>query len=122
MTIMYYNEQLYHQLSGDSEKEVTVVSKRPAILIVDDEETICDIICEELSAQGYVCDVALNAEDALVELKRRNFDVALLDIKLPGISGIGLLRTIEKCYQMTAIIMITAVKDVDAAVFTVIDT
>jgi len=93
-----------------------MVSKRPVVLIVDDEEAICDLVCEELTEEGYVCDVASNADDALAKLKRHRFDVALLDIKLPGMSGMDLLKTIAKCYQITAIVMITAVNDLNTAV------
>jgi len=93
-----------------------VVHKRPAVLIVDDDEAICDLVCEELAEQGYVCDTASNAGGALTKLKRHSFDVALLDIKLPGMSGMDLLKTIRKCYQMTAIVMITGVNDLNTAV------
>ena len=93
-----------------------MVSKRPTVLIVDDDEAICDLVCEDLAGEGYSCDVASNADDALAKLKRQSFDLALLDIKLPGMSGMDLLKTVQKCYQMTAIVMITGVNDVDTAV------
>ncbi len=93
-----------------------MVSRRPTVLIVDDEEAICDLVYEELAGEGYDCDVASNADDALAKLKRQNFDLALLDIKLPGMSGMDLLKTVQKCHQMTAIIMITGVNDVNTAV------
>jgi len=93
-----------------------VVSKRPTVLIVDDEKTICDLLCEVLGEQGYVCDVALSADDALAKLKERSFDVALLDIKMPGMSGMDLLMTIGEWHRMTPIIMITAVNDANTAV------
>ncbi len=93
-----------------------MVRRKPVVLIVDDDEEICDLVYAELTGEGYFCDVASDAEDALAKLERQSFDLALLDIKLPGISGIDLLKTIAKGYQMTAIIMITAVNDLDTAV------
>jgi len=93
-----------------------MVHKRPAVLIVDDEEAICDLVREELAGEGYVCDAASNADEALAKLKRHSFDVALLDINLPGLSGMDLLKTIEKRYPMTVTIMITAVNDLNIAV------
>lgn len=90
--------------------------ERPAVLIVDDDEEICDLICEELVEKDYVCEVSLNATDALTKLKRTRFDLALVDIKLPGMSGIDLLKVVGKCYQMTAIVMITGICDVNTAV------
>ena len=93
-----------------------MVGKGPVVLIVDDEEATCDLVCEELTEVGYVCDVASNADDALTKLKTNNFDLALLDIKLPGMSGMDLLKMIAKCYQMIKIVMMTGVYDLDTAV------
>ena len=93
-----------------------MVRREPTVLIVDDEEAICDLICEQLAEQRYLCDIASDAHKALAKLKGRRFDLVLLDINLPGISGIDLLKMIVKDYQMTAIIMMTAVNDLDTAV------
>ncbi len=93
-----------------------MASDSPSILIVDDEEEICDLVCEQLTVEGYACDVASNANDALAKLKMGSYDVALLDIKLPGMSGIDLLKIVEKSCKMTAIVMMTAVKDLGTAV------
>jgi FixJ family two-component response regulator len=88
----------------------------PTVLIVDDDEAICDLVCEDLAGEGYVCDIASNAGDAFAKLETYNYDVALLDIVLPEKSGMDILRTIHEHYQMTAVIMLTAVKDLDTAV------
>ena len=93
-----------------------MVSSRPVVLIVDDEEATRDLVCEELTEVGYVSDVASNADDALVKLKTYNFDLALLDIKLPGMSGMDLLKIIRECYRMIKIVMMTGVDDLDTAV------
>ncbi len=90
--------------------------KKPTVLIVDDEETVCDFICDGLAEEGYICDTASNADNALTILKRQSFDVVLLDIRLPGISGIDLLKTVDNCYQMTEIVVITGINDVNTAV------
>jgi DNA-binding response OmpR family regulator len=89
---------------------------KPEVLIVDDDEEICELIFEELAEKDYICEVSFNAADALAKLKRNSFDLALVDIKLPGMSGIDLLRVVGKCYQMTAIVMITGMSDVSTAV------
>lgn len=93
-----------------------MVSKRPLVLVVDDEETICDLIYEELTEAGYGCDVAPNSDEALAKLKTENFDLALLDIILPGTSGMDLLKMIGESYQMVTVIMMTGVNDLDTAV------
>jgi len=93
-----------------------VVNKRPVILIIDDEEATCNLVCEELTEEGYVCDVALNSDDTLAKLKTHNFDLALLDILLPNISGMDLLKMIRECYQTIAVVMMTGVNDLNTAV------
>ncbi len=93
-----------------------MVSEMPTVLIVDDEEAIRDFICEELTEAGYICDIASNVDEALTKLGTNNFDLALLDIKLPGMSGMDLLKMIGGLYQMIKIIMMTGVNDLNTAV------
>jgi len=91
-------------------------NETPRVLIVDDEETICELLRDELSEDGCRCTIALNADDALFELDKREFDIALLDIKLPGISGMDLLQKMRIIRKDFPVIMITAINDVDTAV------
>jgi DNA-binding NtrC family response regulator len=86
------------------------------VLIVDDEQVICDLLRDELSEQGYSCRCALKARDAVSKLRMRYFDVALVDIRLPGVSGIELLKEIRSHHHNTAVIIITAINDIDTAV------
>ncbi len=86
-----------------------------AVLIVDDEQAICELLCEALGEQGYTCQAVYNADEALSRLKESNFDVALLDIKMPGMSGIDLLVKISESYRNTAVLMMTAVTDSQTA-------
>ena len=89
---------------------------KPMILVVDDEETICDLIYDGLVEEGFTCDIASNASDALTKLERQSYDIALLDIVLPGISGVDLLKMIESRSPTTAIIMVSGMNDLQTAV------
>jgi len=93
-----------------------MVSKKPSILIVDDEQVVCDILCDELSEQGYLCATALDGSAALAKLMTQCFEAVLLDIRLPGMSGMEVLREIQSNHPNTATIIITAVNDLDTAV------
>ncbi len=93
-----------------------MVSKKPSVLIVDDEQVICDLLCKGLSERDYQCAAALDGNEALTKLAAQDFDVVLLDIRLPGMSGIEVLRKLWLNHSNTVIIMITAVNDVDTAV------
>jgi DNA-binding response OmpR family regulator len=86
------------------------------VLIVDDEQVICDLLHDELSERGYSCRYVLKAKDALSKLRMRYFDAALVDIRLPGVSGIELLKKIRLYHHNTAVIMITAINNIDTAV------
>ena len=93
-----------------------MVSPKPKILIVDDEQVVCDLLSDELNEQGYLCTTALDGKDALTKLATKDFEIALLDIRLPGMSGMEVLREIWLNHSNTAVVMITAINDVDTAV------
>ena len=93
-----------------------MVKQKPRVLIVDDEQVVCDVLYAALNGQGYQCTAVLNGNDALAKLANHKFEVVLLDIRLPGMSGIEVLREIWLNNGNTATIMITAVNDVDTAV------
>ena len=90
--------------------------EKVTVLIVDDEKMICDVLENDLSERGYECTSAQTGEDALTELRPNKYDVVLLDIRLPGISGLEVLMDIWLHHKGTATIMITGVNDVDTAV------
>ena len=85
------------------------------ILIVDDEEMIRTMQAESLEEQGYVCLTAGGADEALLLAQRHPVDLALIDINMPGRSGVQLLREIKESSPDMAAIMVTAVDDVNTA-------
>lgn len=93
-----------------------MTGKKLSVLIVDDEQVVCNLLYNELSERGCLCSIALNGHDALTQLASKDFDVVLLDIKLPGMSGMEVLSTIRSAHHNTAAIMITGVNSVDTAV------
>jgi cyclic di-GMP phosphodiesterase len=91
-------------------------SQRELLLIVDDEAAIRRLIRHRLSGEGYQCEEADSAEQALNTLKISPIALAILDIKMPGKSGIELLPEIKSGYPDTAVIMATAVNDINIAI------
>lgn len=87
--------------------------KQERILIVDDEEKARRIIRIKLSNEGYHCQEAASAEKALGELEGDLVDLVILDIRMPGKSGIQFLPEIIERYPATAVIMSTAITDAD---------
>ena len=85
------------------------------ILIADDEDMIRELINITLSKEGFTCFQAASAEEGLEIINSRQLDLALLDIMMPGRSGIDLLKDIKKVAPDTTVLMITAMNDMDTA-------
>ncbi len=88
------------------------------VLVIDDEQLVCDFIISGLTESGYMCTAATDAAIACDNISRQHFDVILLDIRLPGLSGIEMLRRGCLNLSSTVAIMITGVNDIDTAVET----
>ena len=79
------------------------------ILAVDDEPYVRDLVCRWLKGRGYACDQAASAETAWKYLKTHEVDLVVLDVNMPGRSGLELLGDIKSTYPDTAALMMTAV-------------
>ncbi len=90
--------------------------KQATILIVDDEEMVRRLLHQKLSSEGYRCEEAGGADQALYELKSKPVALVLLDIRMPGKSGAELLPEIKASYPDTAVIMATAITDTSTAI------
>ncbi|MFC1627630.1 sigma-54-dependent transcriptional regulator [Gemmatimonadota bacterium] len=91
-------------------------SNAPGILIVDDEYSVRDSLELWFQKDGYRTASAQDAGEALKLLQESSFDVALLDIKMPGVDGMELQRRIQKLDTNVTVIMITAFASVETAV------
>jgi len=89
-----------------------MASKQERILVVDDEAMVRRLLCQKLSREGYQCDEAGGADQALDRLREKPVELVILDIKMPGKSGVELLPEIKAGYPDTAVIMATALTDV----------
>jgi PAS domain S-box-containing protein len=86
------------------------------ILLVDDERDICEVLDISLSDLGYQVHTAQDGERALQIFRDINPPIVLTDIRMPGIDGIELLRTIKKESPDTEVIMLTGHGDMDLAI------
>ena len=91
---------------------------RIRILVVDDEETVRDLLQRSLEEAGYDVVAAANGEEALYEMSQREVEVVLLDVKMPGMSGLEVLGKLTTDWPDICVIMATAVADVQTAVET----
>jgi response regulator RpfG family c-di-GMP phosphodiesterase len=86
------------------------------VLIVDDDATVRDVIGVLLGEEGYVCATATSAEQGLEIARASEFHLVLCDLKMPGRDGLWLLDRIRAEQPSTAVIMLTAFGDTEAAV------
>jgi len=88
------------------------------VLVVDDEETVRILLQRVLQAAGYDAVIAADGEEALSVIANGDIDVVLLDINMPGLSGMDVLGKISTDWPNVCVIMVTAVADVQTAVAT----
>ena len=77
------------------------------ILVVDDEKDICWALENTLGDEGYHITQVNRGEDAIREVKQQSFDMAIIDVKLPGMSGIEVSRAIGQLDPRLKILMIS---------------
>src|SRR5207302_1668246 len=86
------------------------------VLIVDDEQTLVRSAKAFLADHGYEAEVAASGEKALELLERLQPDVVFADVRLPGMSGIDLLKRIREFDPVLPVIMLTAYGSIEGAV------
>lgn len=89
---------------------------RPRILIVDDERLIRWSLQQKLSSSGYAARDAGTGEDALRMLEEERPDLVLLDVRLPGIDGIEVLRRVRRADPSIVVVMLSAGDAVEHAI------
>lgn len=92
------------------------MAKAPKVLTVDDEPEICWIIKKVLGEKGFDVHTSFDGERGLEMAKAINPDVVLLDLKLPGMSGLETLRLLKESLKKIPVIILSAFDDITAAV------
>jgi len=88
----------------------------PYCLVVDDEERLRQVLTHVMRRDGFQCIEASNGIEALEQLQRYPVSLVLTDLRMPGMDGMELLRQVRARHSDVAVMMITAVPDVQAAV------
>jgi len=86
------------------------------VLIVDDEEEFINSLAERLSIRDYDATTSVNGRDAIEKISGYNFDVVMLDVVMPGIDGLEVLREIKRIKPLTEVIMLTALPNVEIGI------
>ena len=86
------------------------------ILIVDDDEVSCQLFAETLENEGYRVDRAQSGREALSLLDDRLHDLLIIDVRMPGMTGLEVTRTAHKKYLTLPIIVMTAFGSIETAI------
>ena len=83
------------------------------LLVVDDEEDLCEILMFNLKGEGYDVDVAYSAEEALGKLKENEYSLILLDVMMDGMSGFNMAETLRNDMKIDVPIIFLTAKDTE---------
>jgi DNA-binding NtrC family response regulator len=86
------------------------------ILIVDDEEEFCQTLAERLTLRHYHVTTSYTGQDAIEKITHFNYDIVILDVQMPGMDGIDVLKEIKKLKPLTEVIMLTGNATVESAI------
>ena len=83
------------------------------VLIIEDEKNIARVLQLELEFEGYAVDIAYTGTDGLIKYREGKWDLVLLDLMLPGLNGLDVLRRIRATEDETPVILLTAKNNTD---------
>jgi len=90
--------------------------RKEKVLIVDDEDIVADLLKEIVAEEGFTSESVRNGIECLERFRDGNlYDIVLLDIHMPQLSGIETLRRLKELYPDISIIMVTASKEFEYA-------
>jgi DNA-binding NtrC family response regulator len=105
-----------HSETGTPGARSAAVAAPQRILVVDDEDIVIRSTVRILEGSGHALTTARDASQALREVAHTAFDLAILDVKMPGMDGVQLLRLIKESHPDTEVIMFTGLAEVATAV------
>ncbi|MDT7689235.1 MAG: two-component system, NtrC family, response regulator HydG [Acidobacteriota bacterium] len=84
------------------------MSRKIRVMVVDDDAVLRKLVSDQVARMGFDSTPAASGEEALETLAKSDFDVVLLDIRMPGLSGLDTLREVRKLEDSPEVIMLTA--------------
>ena len=92
------------------------MDKRTRVLVVDDDETIRNTMKAILEDEGYTVDLAASGSEAILKTEQTTYNIALLDIRLPDMEGVELLKLMKDTFPRTRKIMVTGYPSMQNAI------
>jgi two-component system, NtrC family, response regulator AtoC len=92
------------------------MSAPPAILVADDDPVALDLLAEVLTAEGYRVRTASGGEACVALAAAEPFDLAIVDLRMPGVDGLQVIRRLSSIQPGTAVLILTAFATIDTAI------
>jgi two-component system response regulator HydG len=93
-----------------------MATPRPRLLIVDDDRAILTLVGAVALAEGFEVTTTVDGTDALTQLRRRTADLVLVDLRMPGVSGLDVLRDIRALNPTSQVVLMSGFATIDSAV------
>lgn len=91
------------------------MNRKPAVLIVDDEEVVRRSYARILSGAQCQADAVWDGDEALRAMERQPYDVVLLDLRMPGVDGMTVLKTLKQKWPDSEVVVITGYPSIESA-------
>jgi DNA-binding NtrC family response regulator len=92
------------------------MKEKNTILVIEDDNRLREVLRKILDSKGFTVEVSADGSDGITKTKRSSFDIALVDLKMPGMSGMEVLKDIKKIQPQTYVIIMTAFGTIASAV------
>lgn len=91
------------------------MNEKRKVFVVDDEKNICENVSKILSKEKYEVVQAQSRDEALAKIEKNRYDLVVLDLKIPGVQGMELLRAVKEKQPETRVIIITGYASIENA-------
>jgi two-component system, NtrC family, response regulator HydG len=93
-----------------------MTSQHPLLLLVDDDHMVLDVVARFARRAGFDVVTCANGRAALDELRRQPADLAMVDLRMPDVNGLDVLRAIREAVPACAVVLMTGYAEIDSAV------
>ncbi|MBL7170959.1 MAG: response regulator [Candidatus Omnitrophica bacterium] len=94
------------------------IIQKPKILVIDDDKNLCENLEQILTYEDYAVKYALDGPSGLRRIRAENFQLVILDLKMPGMDGVEVFGRIKKLNPKIGVIILTAYPSLDTAITT----
>ena len=86
------------------------------ILITDDDAVSCRLFAKVLGGEGYQVDWVQTGKEALSQLRQETYDLLVVDVRMPGLTGLEVTRTVHREYPRLPVVVMTAFGSMETAI------